>query len=255
MNADVTRDMTFASGACVALRLLVAASFLCFMRSAFPDDAKGYTDIAGEAVKQELVQRTPRGLSENQSAEIAGRYGPSAVPALVGMLKDPGSDPGPQGMACLVLAKMPGTEGRDAVIAYVRERLAAGELTRDQADWLNVSMVAIGQMADEVSLRFLEEIAGRSYWELPRVPPVIHQNSRGEESISGDQARLYLRETAMSSGLGNVPRGRQTEALDILRRLKAGDASDMAKTIDFRIADMEKRIASEEQPPSNNVTP
>ena len=210
-------------------------------------------DATGQTLEQRLSRLAQPNLplSENAMAKIARKCGPSAIPTIVGMLTTPDYDPGAQAVACLVLAKMPGTEGRDAIIAYVRGRLSAQQLTREQTTGLAGSMVALAQIADEVSLKFLEEIAGRSYWQPPRVTPVLHR--RGEEDLTGDKARLYLREMAMDSGLGSVVRERQPEVIEILRRLKEGDASDIYGRIDFRIQSTERHIAS--KPSRDRVTP
>jgi hypothetical protein len=116
-----------------------------------------------------------------------------------------------------------------------------------------MSMMALGQISDEVSLKFLEEVVGRSYWQPPRVPPIMRRYSNPDENMSQEEARVYLRQDAMGAGFGSVARERQPEVLVILRRLKEGDASDIYGQVEVEIQNMERYIAS--KPSRFRVTP
>jgi len=200
-------------------------------------------DADGQPLERKLARLAGVGLTQDEATAIAGKYGSSAVPSFSKCLTTPGCDPAAQSMACLVLAKTPGVEGRDAIMAHIKERLSARELTREQTRVLTFSMMALGQIADEVSLKLLEDLVGRSYWQPPQVTPVLHRYP-GEEDLTGDKARTFLRQTAMSAGFGNVARERQPEILMILRRLRDGEASDIYGQVDFEILNTERYLAS-----------
>ena len=231
----------------VVVVLLLAGVGSCVMPVASFAEETHFSEITPQALKQEIARLAQPnvGCSEKEAAEIAGRYGCSTIPTLVGMLTSPDCDPAAQGMACLVLARTPGSQGRDAIIAYAKRPLPA-EMTYEQALGFQFAMVALAWKADEISLKCLEELVGRSYWEALAVKPVIHGVPRGTwaTTLGSQEACQYLREMALGAGIGNVAGERQIE---ILRKVRAGGASDMAERIDFQIDQARKYIDS---PPS-----
>lgn len=187
-----------------------------------------------DAIRAEVAgpfDRFPQ-YSESTAEAFVLEYGSDAVSILIGIVQDESLAPQNKVKAAFYLGKFEDPRAVQPLIALFENSIAR-EIPSERRRMMGFCLDALGFTNHPEAFAFLEQCAGKRYWEELPIQPTVPEDGKDEQ-----ETQRHFREWAIR-GLGAASR---PQALDILTRLRDGAASDLAEIVEQWIRVCKHRV-------------